>query len=263
MTADTSVPIVSSGAFNNHSGIHHAFFTRQGGVSTGIYESLNCGPGSNDDPECVRINRDRAMVRLDVSPNSLVTPHQTHSATVAVVRGVVQEGEVLQADALVTKSPEMVLGVLTADCAPVLFADNRVGVVAIAHVGWKGALAGVIEATVEAMTGLGAAPERITAVIGPCISMRSYEVGSEFPDNFPGWGIGNHKIFAPAPRQGYFLFNFSAYIFHCLYALGLKNASRLPYDTCAEAGRFFSYRRARLFGESDFGRNLSVIFLEN
>lgn len=263
MTADISIPVISSAALNDLAGVRHAFFTRQGGVSAGIYESLNCGPGSDDDPACVKANRERAVARLGKPPHSLVTPHQTHGATVAVVKTPIHEGETPQADALVTKSPEVVLGILTADCAPVLFADNHAGVAAIAHVGWKGALAGVIEATVGAMTGLGAAPESITAVIGPCIYMRSYEVGPEFPDNFPGQGAGNYEMFTPAPRQGHFLFDLSAYIFRCLYALELKSASRLPYDTCAEADRFFSYRRSRLAGESDFGRNLSVVFLEN
>lgn len=263
MTADISVPIISSEAFNDLNGVRHAFFTRQGGVSAGIYESLNCGPGSDDDPEYVRMNRERAMTRLDMPAKALVTPYQTHGATVAVVKTPVHEGETLQADAMVTKSPGVVLGILTADCAPVLFVDTRAGVAAIAHVGWKGILAGVIEATVGAMIGLGASPESVIAVIGPCISKRSYEVGPGFPDNFLDRDSGNYEIFTPAPRQGHFLFDFSAYVFRHLYALELKSASRLPHDTCAEADRFFSYRRSRLAGESDFGRNLSVVFLEN
>jgi len=266
MTADISIPLISSGALNDLSGVRHAFFTRQGGVSAGIYESLNCGPGSDDDPECVRVNRERAMTRLGMPGNALVTPYQTHSATVAVVDGSTREAEMpqemLQADALVSGTPGVVLGILTADCAPVLLADDQAGVVAIAHVGWKGALAGVIEATVESMTRLGAVCGSITAVIGPCISMRSYEVGPEFPDNFPDQSTGHYEIFSPAPRQGHFLFDFSAYIFRRLHALELKSASRLPYDTCTEVDRFFSYRRSQLTGESDFGRNLSVIFLE-
>ncbi len=263
MSDDISIPLISSGALNDLSGVRHAFFTRQGGVSTGIYESLNCGPGSGDDPECVRVNRERAMARLGVLAQALVTPHQIHSATVAVVEGSAHEGETLQGDALVSGTPGVVLGILTADCAPVLFADDHAGVVAIAHVGWRGALAGVIEATVGAMTELGASPGSVTAVIGPCIYMQSYEVGPEFPDNFPDQKNENYEMFSPAPRQGHFLFDFSAYIFRRLHALELKSASRLPYDTCDEADRFFSYRRSRLAGESDFGRNLSVIFLEN
>jgi YfiH family protein len=262
MAADTSIPLISSGALNDFSSVRHAFFTRQGGVSAGLYDSLNCGPGSDDDPECVRVNRERAMARLGMPADALVTPYQTHSATVAVVDGSARENEVPQADALVSGTPGVVLGILTADCAPVLFADDRADVVAIAHVGWKGALAGVIEATVEAMTGLGASPGSITAAVGPCISMRSYEVGPEFPGSFPDQKNENYEVFSPAPRQGHFLFDFSAYIFRRLYALELKGASRLPYDTCAEADRFFSHRRSRLAGEPNFGRNLSVIFLK-
>jgi len=267
MTADISIPLISYSTLNDLSCVCHAFFTRQGGVSAGIYESLNCGPGSDDDPESVRVNRERAMKRLGMPAQALVTPHQTHSATVAVVDGSVREEETPQeqpqADALVTGSPGVVLGILTADCAPVLFADPHAGVVAIAHVGWKGALAGVVEATVETMIELGASPGSITAVIGPCISIRSYEVGPEFPGNFQDQDKGNYEIFTPALRQGHFLFDFSAYIFFRLHALELKSASKLPYDTCGEADRFFSYRRSRLTGESGFGRNLSVIFLEN
>jgi YfiH family protein len=267
MTADISIPFISYATLNDLSGVRHAFFTRQGGVSAGIYESLNCGPGSDDDPGSVRLNRERAMKRLGMPPQALVTPYQTHSATVAVVDGSVHEEatpqEQPQADALVTGSPGVVLGILTADCAPVLFADPHAGVVAIAHVGWRGALAGVVEATVKTMIGLSASPGSITAVIGPCISMRSYEVGPEFPDNFPDQDRGNYEIFTPALRQGHFLFDFPTYIFRLLHALELKSVSRLPYDTCREADRFFSYRRSRLAGESGFGRNLSVIFLEN
>lgn len=262
MTTAPSVPLISSGILNDLSEIHHAFFTRQGGVSEGIYESLNCGPASNDDPARVKANRDRAMARLKLPPEALVTPRQIHGTHVEAVGRPWPQDEAREADGLVTRVPGIALGVLAADCAPVLFADDKAGVVAVAHAGWKGALAGILEACVEAMTRLGASPENTRVVIGPCISQWSYKVDLEFLTPFISENPSNEMMFSPSSREDCYFFDYSTYIFNRLDALGLNSVSRLPHDTCGEAERFFSYRRSYLEGETDFGRNLSVIFLK-
>ena len=241
-------------------GVGHAFFTRRGGVSEGPYASLNCGFGSGDSAESVAANRGRAMERLALSGDDLVTVRQTHSADVAVVEAPWTPDQAPVADALVTRAPGVALGVLTADCAPVLFADAEAGVIGAAHAGWRGGLAGVLEATVEAMTGLGARARRIVAGIGPCIHQRSYEVGAEFHAAFVGAASANGDFFAPGDGDR-LLFDLPGYLERRLATMGLGAVERLAHDTGREEDLFFSYRRATEQGTTRYGRGLSSIVL--
>lgn len=249
-------------SLNGRDGLLHAFFTREGGASAGIYASNNCGFGSGDDPGRVAENRRRSLAMLDMSVETLVTVHQVHGIDVAPVTAPWQPKQSPRADALVTARPGVALGILTADCAPLLFADRRAGVIGAAHAGWRGALAGVAEAAVAAMQRLGAKSENIDAAIGPCIAQCSYEVGPEFPKPFLAQDARNADFFKPSARQGHFMFDLPGYLSRRLSALGLGSVAAAPNDTCGEEARFFSYRRATLRGESDYGRNLSVIALE-
>jgi YfiH family protein len=242
-------------------GISHAFFSRRGGVSTGMYHSLNCGFGSGDDPLAVRANRARAMAALDLPAEALVTCHQHHSAEVAIVHADSLPAEPLKVDALVTTSPNLALGILTADCAPVLFADSRGQVVGAAHAGWRGALGGVIETTVDAMIECGARADNIVAAIGPTIGPVSYEVGPDFPAAFLEQEAGNAAFFRAGARQGHFLFDLPGYIATRLTRLGLGGIMRLDCDTCGNDANFFSYRRSCHRQEADYGRMLSAIAL--
>jgi YfiH family protein len=249
-------------AFNDTRGIRHAFFTREGGVSGGLYAALNCGFGSGDDPACVTENRARALAAADMPAESLVTAYQVHSPDVAVVQRIWRREDAPKVDAMVTDRPGITLGILTADCGPVLFADAEARVIGAAHAGWRGALTGVLQATVAAMEALGAKRARITAALGPCIAQRSYEVGPEFPAPFLAQDPGTAAFFAASARERHHMFDLPGYVAHRLHALGLGQVERLPNDTCAEADRFFSYRRATLRGERDYGRGLSAICLE-
>ncbi len=262
MTNNHSVPLISAGALNSAGDVRHAFFTREGGVSEGLYASLNCGPGSNDDPARVQENRDRAMNRLDLRGDALATPYQVHGTHVEIVTEPWPMGKGPQADALVTKTPNIALGILTADCTPVLFADTKNKVVGIAHAGWKGALAGILEATMTAMEDIGGRREETICVIGPCITQRSYEVSEDFRASFTDDNPANQDLFIPGRREGHLHFDLPGYLYRRLNAINPKLINRLPFDTCADESRFFSYRRSVLKKEADFGRNLSVIFLE-
>ena len=242
-------------------GIRHAFFTRRGGVSGGLVASLNCGFGSRDDPGAVERNRAIAAARLGLAPDRLVSCHQVHGTAVVAVDAAWRRADNPRADAMVTAVPGIALGVLAADCAPVLFADPQQRVIGAAHGGWRGALAGVMEATVAAMTALGARRERIRAGIGPCIAQPSYEVGAEFHRAFAAAAPDNSRFFQPAARSGHFLFDLPGYIAHRLTRLGLAAVERAPHDTAAEEDLFFSYRRACLRGETDYGRGLAAIAL--
>jgi polyphenol oxidase len=253
--------MITLSALDGHGGIRHAFFTRQGGVSEGVYAALNCGFGSRDDPAKVEQNRAIAAAQFGLPVERLVTCHQIHdTATVTVERPWRRDANP-RADAMVTAVPGIALGVLAADCAPVLFADPVARIVGAAHGGWRGALAGVMEATVATMAVLGARPERIRAGIGPCIAQPSYEVGPEFEAAYAAADQGSGRFFAPAPREGHFLFDLGGYIADRLARLGLAAIERAPHDTAAEATLFFSYRRACLRGESDYGRGLAAIAL--
>jgi YfiH family protein len=251
--------MITVSALNEVSRVRHAFFTRDGGVSTGLYASLNCGPGSKDAPEAVRENRARAMQMIDMPADALVTLYQSHTAEVVVVDKPWQ-GQGPVADAMVTTRRGIALGILTADCAPVLFADGRAGVIGAAHAGWKGAIGGVLENTIGAMVELGARPGDMVAAIGPCIAQRSYEVGAEFPAPFLAQAETNEQFFAP--RGPKFLFDLAAYVARRLALAGVAQIMRTPCDTCVEESRFFSYRRATLRGEPDYGRQLSAIVID-
>lgn len=253
--------MITVSALNDLGRIRHGFFTRDGGVSDGIYGSLNCGFGSKDDPERVRENRARAMAMLDQPPEALISVYQSHTPDVVVVEERTH-GDAPVADAMVTRVPGLALGILTADCAPVLFADETAGVIGAAHAGWRGAVGGVVDATIEAMERLGADRARMVAAIGPCIAQRSYEVGPEFPAPILALNAADRDLFSPSPRAGHFLFDLPGYVTRRLARAGVGTKVRTPCDTCREEGRFFSYRRATLRGEGDYGRGLSAILLE-
>jgi polyphenol oxidase len=244
-------------------GLRHAFFTRQGGTGDGLYASLNCGFGSDEAPAVVEANRTRAMALIGRRIEALVTVHQIHSPDVSTVERPWSRSENPKADALVTDRPGIVLGILTADCVPILFADAEARVVGAAHSGWKGTRDGVSEATVAAMERLGARRDRIHAAIGPAIQQKSYEVGPEFPERFTSRDPAAERFFVPSTRAGHFMFDLPGLVEARLAALGLGSVERSPHDTAAEADLFFSYRRATLRGEPDYGRGLSAISLED
>lgn len=257
-----SLPMIAAETLRDASAVRHGFFTRLGGVSDGLYSSLNCGLGSGDAPERVRENRDRVGARMGCGDAvRLVTVRQVHSARVVVVDDGWPDGTRPEADGLVSRKPKLALGILTADCAPVLFADTDAGVVGAAHAGWRGARAGILEQTVAAMRGFGATPARIVAAVGPCIAAASYEVGPEFYASFVGDEPGCAHLFAPAVRAGHFLFDLAGYVGYRLDRLGLKAHTAVGRDTCAETEHFFSYRRTTTLGGGDYGRQISAIAL--
>jgi hypothetical protein len=244
-------------------GIRHAFFTRQGGVSGGLFESLNCGFGSGDAAETVANNRAVATERLGLSPDRLVTCHQVHSTAVVTVEKPWPRNAAPQADGLVTRVCGIALGILTAVCAPILFADAVANIIGAAHGGWRGALGGIVEATLDRMEALGANRARIRAGIGPCIARGSYEVGPEFPAPFLADDPASVAYFAPAVRTAHFLFDLPGYIERRLSRAGIAVIDRAAHDTVAEDRDFFSYRRACLRGEPVYGRALSAIALRD
>ena len=246
-----------------HGAIRHGFLTRRGGVSGGLYASLNCGFGSGDDRDRVARNRQIAMQRMGLAEDALMTVYQVHGAEILVVDRDTPKSDPPEADAMVSREPGVALGILTADCAPVLFADPDVGVIGAAHAGWRGARTGVLEATVAAMADLGARRESIVAAIGPCIARTSYEVGPEFPGPFIADDPANRRFFTAAGRPGHHRFDLSGYVAARLAALGLAAVEAVSADTCADGDRFFSYRRTTLSRESDYGRGLSAIALED
>ena len=243
-------------------GVRHGFFTREGGVSEGLYGSLNCGFGSGDDPAHVAENRARAMALLELTGEALCTAYQHHSADCLTVEAPWSRSEAPRADAMATARPGIALGILTADCTPVLFADRGAGVIGAAHAGWRGALGGVLDATIEAMAALGARAANTVAAVGPCIGPASYEVGPEFRDAFLAADAANGAFFTASPRDGHFMFDLPGYVAGRLAALGVGEIAPLDRDTRADESRFFSYRRACLAGEKDYGRLLSTITLE-
>jgi len=240
-------------------GVRHGFFGRAGGVSTGIYASLNAGPGSRDDAEAVRENRRRIAAAFGVDADRLVGVHQVHSPRV-VVADAPWPGDRPEADALVTATPGLVLSILTADCAPVLFADAEAGVIGAAHAGWKGALGGVLANTIDAMCAKGAARARISAAIGPCIAQASYEVGPEFEARFRDADDANGAFFV-AGEGDRRRFDLPGYCAARLDAAGLTHVTRLDLDTYARPEDFFSHRRSVHAGEGDYGRDCSAIAL--
>lgn len=245
-------------------GVQHGFFTRQGGVSKGLYASLNCGPGSGDEAADVAENRSRVMRALGFSKSSTVqlnTLAQVHSAEVVELGQSLPRDVHPRADALVTATRGVALGVLAADCVPVLMADTEGEVVAAAHAGWKGALGGVIEATVSSMVALGAPAERVVACVGPCIQQRSYEVGADLRQRFLEADADNRAYFQASQRGGHFMFDLSEYVTRRILAAGVADVERMELDTYTEEREFFSYRRATHRREPDYGRQVSIIAL--
>lgn len=241
--------------------IAHGFFGRTGGVSTGIFASLNCGPGSGDERGKVVENRRRAVEQLQPGAN-LLTLYQVHSPKSVVVTEPWEIGGAPQADAMATNVPGLALGILTADCAPVLLADAEAKVIAAVHAGWKGALSGVIEAAIAAMESLGARRERIAAAVGPCISQANYEVGPEFEARFRDAEPANARFFGPSAKPGHWRFDLPGFVTARLEAAGIPNVETLSACTYAREGDFFSFRRATHRGETDYGRQLSAILLK-
>jgi hypothetical protein len=239
--------------------IVHGFFGRQDGVSQGIYASLNCGPGSDDEHAAVIANR--ARVQGALGAESLVTLYQIHSAKALSVATPWEPGQAPQADGMATNIPGIALGILTADCAPVLFADSRAKVIGAAHAGWKGALAGVVESTLCAMEELGAERSRIAAAIGPCISQPNYEVGPEFHAQFLDNDSSFSRFFVPSSKPDHFRFDLKGFVALRLDDAGIENVARFPACTYAHEGDFFSFRRATHRGEPDYGREISAIAL--
>lgn len=235
----------------------HGFFTRIGGVSTGIYAGLNCGLGSDDDKDTVRKNRLSAAKMFGLDNNNLVSVHQVHSADAAVVTGP-WAGDPPKCDAMVTSTPGVALGILTADCAPVLFEDRSAGVVAAAHSGWRGAVSGILEATLDKMVTLGAQRDRIAASVGPCISQRAYEVGPEFVEEFADTDPAFTQYFAQGEGDRA-LFDLPRFVMDRLRAAGVAEAAWTGHCTYSDPQRFFSYRRSCHNSEPDYGRLISVI----
>lgn len=252
----TDLPVLTSRLLDLP-GVRHAFFTRQGGVSTGIYASLNVGVGSKDDLRAVTENRRRAAAHLG---GDLVVAYQIHSATALVAEGP-WPGEAPQADGVVSRTPGVICGALSADCAPILMIDPEARVVAAAHAGWKGALTGVAEDAIARMVDLGASPHRIRAAIGPCIGPRSYEVGPDFYERFVGSSDRAAGFFQPGEGDRK-MFDLPAYLLDRLERAGVEACEWIGRDTCAEPDHFFSNRRAFKQGEPDYGRLLSAIVLE-
>ena len=240
-------------------GIAHGFFTREGGVSEGLYAGLNVGLGSQDEPDRIRENRARVAGWFGADPEHLATLYQVHSPDIVVVDGPVS-GDRPKADGQVTARPGVVLGVLTADCGPVLFADAKAGVIGAAHAGWKGALDGVLENTIAAMEALGAHREDIVASLGPSISQRNYEVGPEFHERFVARKTDWARFFAPSAKEGHYLFDLPNLTVSRLREAGVT-AENLDICTYADEARFFSYRRTTHRKEPDYGRQISAIML--
>lgn len=241
--------------------IQHGFFTREGGVSQGAFAMLNCGFGAGDNAEHVAQNRGFVARALGVNTEALCTAYQTHSAKAMAVNKPWPPESPLEADALVTATPGIAIGVLTADCLPILLADGNRRIIGAVHAGWKGTIGGVIEAGINAMVKLGANAEDITASIGPGIDQCSYEVGTEFRDRFFEENKGNERYFDASSRDGHFMFDLKAYAESRLAGAGVKKINILAHDTCLEENLFFSYRRACQRGEPAYGRQISAIAL--
>jgi YfiH family protein len=244
-------------------GVRHAFFTREGGVSQGIYESLNGGVGSRDEPMKVAENRARMASALGVSAARLLTPYQIHSPDVVIAEAPWTQADRPRADAVVTRVPGLAVGVSTADCGPLLFADRQAGVIAAAHAGWRGAFTGVIGATVAAMEKLGADRTRIVAALGPTIHQPNYEVGPEFVARFHAADAENERFFLPSKRAGHAMFDLPGYIAVRIRRAGIADFEDLGCCTFAEPQRFFSYRRSTQTGEADYGRHINAIALSH
>lgn len=265
MTSEPKLNPLLSPELGALDGIRHGFFTREGGVSMGIYEGLNTGLGSSDARAHVIENRRRVASYLGVEASALISPHQIHSREVIVAEAPWPPGEGPKADALVTKTPGLALGVGAADCGPLLFADGHAGVIGAAHSGWRGAFLDIISAVIEAMEGLGAERRSIRAVLGPTISQQSYEVGPEFRQRFLAENTGFDRFFLPSSRSSgrpdHHYFDLAAFIENRARQAGVGLFNRFDLCTYRDPARFFSYRRATHRGDSDYGRMISAIVL--
>src|ERR1700730_14657582 len=243
-------------------GIRHAFFTREGGVSQGIYASLSGGVGSADAREHVAENRARMAAALGVAPEALLSAYQIHSPDVVVAERPWGPDARPRADAIVTRVPGLAIGISTADCGPVLFADAQARVIGAAHAGWRGALAGVTDQTIAAMERLGAARGRIVAALGPMIRQPNYETGTDLRDRFIAADPANARFFRPAAREQHFMFDLAGYVVARLAAAGIGTIEDVDACTYADAEKFFSYRRMTHRGDADYGRHVNAIVLE-
>lgn len=241
-------------------GVRHGFFTRAGGVSTGIFKGLNTGLGSSDDPAAVTENRARIARMMGGGPDDLAACYQIHSAITRVADGP-WRGDRPEGDAVASATPGIICAILTADCAPILLADAEAGVVAAVHAGWRGALGGVVHSAVSAMEALGAQPTRTVAVVGPCIAQASYEVGADYEERFAHHDPGSERFFIPGAAPDKRLFDLPGFVMWRLEQAGVGEAAWTGDDTCADEARFFSNRRAFQRGEPDFGRLMSAITL--
>ena len=241
----------------------HGFFTRQGGVSGGAYSSLNCSLSGGDQRDAVLENRTRAARAIGAAPDRLVGLTQVHAADVVEVSTSWPPGAGPRADAMVTSRPDIALGIVTADCVPVLFADTEACVAGAAHAGWRGAVAGVIEATVAAMVRLGARPDCITAAIGPCIRQASYEVAADLRDPILAQDPSSSRFFAPGQREARWQFDLPGYCTTRLNAAGIRDIATIDADTAADEARFFSHRRRTLGGGGPIGHQISIIVLDS
>jgi len=253
--------MIISNAFDS-SIVSHQFFSKKGGVSSGIYASLNCGAGSSDDSAKVIENKKIAMGMIGIEEHNLASLYQIHSADVITIASIDQLLEKPKADAMVTRQKGIALGILTADCVPILFADTKNKVIGAAHSGWKGTLGNISENVIENMISLGATRESIRAVIGPAIQQSSYEVGPDFPKAFIDADIAFKEFFKPSIKNGHHMFDLTGLVQLQIERAKIMSVDRIFRDTCAEQNQFFSYRRMCKNGEADYGRQLSAIALK-
>jgi YfiH family protein len=251
--------LLQAKTLSGKSGIRHAFFTREGGVSDGLYASLNGGTGSNDARERVAENRKRMAAALGCSAENFLTAHQIHSADVVVVEGPWRQDRP-KADAIVTRKKNLAIGITTADCGPVLLADANARVIGAAHAGWRGALTGVLESTIAAMEKLGAQKNNIVAALGPMISQKNYEVGEDLVARFKAENPANERFFMPSTRSGHAMFDLPGYVVARLARAGI-DCDNLALCTYADPARFYSYRRSTHLKEPDYGRHINSIVL--
>jgi len=256
----SNLPVKLAPVFDGLQGISHGFFGRRGGVSRGKYASLNTGCGSDDNPEHVAENRRRVAQAIGTTPENLLSNYQIHSTKVVVIDKLWQSTEQPKADGIVTKTPGLAISALSADCAPVLFADVKAGVIGAAHAGWRGALAGVTDETIKAMAALGAQRENIVAAIGPCIGPEHFEVGPEFVSEFVSDNLANAELFKQGKGDRSY-FDIKAYLVRKLLAAGVGQATALPACTYATPNTYFSYRYNCHNNIEDYGRNISAIML--
>lgn len=255
-------PLMST-QLSTYAGVSHGFWGRKGGSSSGVFASLNCGYGSDDDPVLVRRNRQTVAESLGTEVDRLITAYQVHSADVIRVEAAWLREHAPHGDAMVTNVPGIALGVLAADCAPVLLADPRAGVVGAAHAGWQGAFKGVVESVVSAMEALGARRSFIHAEVGPCISQKNYEVGPEFRERFAALDPRLVRFFVPSQRAGHWMFDLPAFVSFRLDEAAIGSFAVLGSCTYELEDRYFSYRRTTHRKESQYGRNISAIMLKS